>query len=76
MYRWNIFLLSAVCFAAGFISPVCAGQLADIVSDEDGFDGAVRVVERFTCEKGEMGYVTVTVPYLDMRGKAIEGQGR
>jgi len=76
MCRWDGFLLTAVYFVASLVLPAYAGQLADIVKDEEGFDGAVRVVERWSFEKGEKGYVTVTVPYLDVRGKEILGQGR
>lgn len=44
------------------------------VPSENGFEGAVKVVE----EAGDQdyGYVTVNIPYRDVRGQAKMGQGR
>jgi len=45
-----------------------------LVQNEEGFEGAVRVVE----EAGDknFGYVTVEIPYLDVHGIKKMGQGR
>ena len=45
-----------------------------IVPGERGFDGAVRIDERRS--DGESGYVTVTIPYRNMRGETALGQAR
>jgi hypothetical protein len=45
-----------------------------VVPSEEGFDGAVRVVEESA--EGEFGVVTVEIPYLDVHGNPKTGQGR
>jgi acetyl esterase/lipase len=59
------------------LAAVCVAQppwIADLIQDESGFDGAVTV-EAVQVE-GNLGYVTVNVPYLDVRGERKMGQGR
>lgn len=51
-----------------------APRIADAVPSESGFEGAVQVVE--AAADGEFEYVTVNIPYRDVRGQAKTGQGR
>jgi hypothetical protein len=44
------------------------------VQSESGFDGAVTVVEETV--DGDLGIVTVEIPYLDIHAKTKMGQGR
>jgi len=56
---------------------VCAQkqiQIHEVISDERGFAGAVRVEE--TWESNSWGYVTVAIPYLGISGEKREGQAR
>ncbi len=48
--------------------------LKGFVADEQGFPGAVRVAELSV--EGDMGCVTVDIPYLDVHGEPKMGQGR
>jgi len=52
----------------------CFGVSQDFVLDEQGFDGAVNVLE--SEEKEGTWAVTVQIPYRDMRGEVKTGQGR
>lgn len=69
----SIFL--AALLAAGF-SAVAETKpfIAGLVPSESGFDGAVRVIEEKA--EGNLGVVTVIVPYRDMRAQPKEGQAR
>ncbi len=53
---------------------ICPVRAADIISSEQGFEGAVRVIDQW--EDDAWGYVTVTIPYRDIRGQVRKGQGR
>jgi hypothetical protein len=50
------------------------GFMDGVVQDEQGFEGAVTVVE--TVEEGDFGYVTVNVPYRDVYDRLKMGQAR
>jgi len=50
------------------------GFIRGVVKSERGFDGAVRVVSERA--SGDLGVVTVEVPYRDVRGELKKGQAR
>jgi len=71
-YRISLLLLlEAILMAGAAAQPV---SFMDIVPDETGFEGAVTVSERRT--DGGHGYVTVTIPFRDMRNQTRQGQAR
>lgn len=68
-------LLSALVLAVGIASGFSAcGFIRNVVPSETGFDGAVRVIDE--TEEGDLGVVTVEIPYLDVHGKSTLGLGR
>ena len=68
--------LVLACVLVAFVHAACVAEpfIAKTVVSETGFEGAVTVLE--AVEDGGFDYVTVEVPYRDMRGNAKTGQAR
>ena len=76
MHRPRLKTLAFIFALALTLSPRAPAEafVKGLVHNEEGFEGAVRVVE----EAGDknFGYVTVEIPYLDVHGNKKMGQGR
>ncbi|MCP4643744.1 MAG: hypothetical protein GY851_25085 [bacterium] len=72
MRTYRCMLLALVFAGAAIAAPV--DFVTGLVPSEQGFDGAVSVIEESVDD--DVGVVTVSVPYRDMRGEVRTGQAR
>jgi acetyl esterase/lipase len=70
-------LAMAVLAIAAYAALAAPAFLEGKIRDENGFEGAVTIVEYGVDKKdADFGFVTAEIPYRDIEGKPKKGQGR